>query len=101
MSQKTDLLVPVLQGQSVIPVLLIDKVEHAVPLARALAEGGLPAIEITFRTSTALDAIRAVAAEVPESIVGAGTILDAKYYEEAPAAAFRFIFSPGVPTNIL
>lgn len=101
MSQKTDLLVPVLQGQSVIPVLLIDKVEHAVPLARALAEGGLPAIEITLRTTAALDAIRAVAAEVPEAIVGAGTILDAKHYEEAAAAGSRFIVSPGVTKNIL
>ncbi len=59
MSQKTDLLVPVLKGQPVIPVLLIDKVEHAVPLARALAKGGLPAIEITLRTAAALDAMPA------------------------------------------
>jgi 2-dehydro-3-deoxyphosphogluconate aldolase/(4S)-4-hydroxy-2-oxoglutarate aldolase len=51
MTQKTDLLVPIMTGQPVIPVLLIDKVEHAVPLARALAKGGLPAIEITLRTA--------------------------------------------------
>ncbi len=94
MPQKTDLLVPVLQGQPVIPVLLIDKVEHAVPLARALAKGGLPAIEITLRTAAALDAIRAVASEVPEAIVGAGTILNAKQYEEAAKAGSRFIVSP-------
>ncbi|MBV2144287.1 2-dehydro-3-deoxy-phosphogluconate aldolase [Falsochrobactrum sp. TDYN1] len=101
MPQKTDLLVPVLQGQPVIPVLLIDKVEHAVPLARALAKGGLPAIEITLRTAAALDAIRAVAAEVPEAIVGAGTILNAKHYEDAAKAGSRFIVSPGVTRNIL
>lgn len=101
MPQKTDLLVPVLQGQPVIPVLLIDKVEHAVPLARALAKGGLPAIEITLRTAAALDAIRAVASEVPEAIVGAGTILNAKQYEEAAKAGSCFIVSPGATKYIL
>lgn len=101
MPQKTDLLVPVLQGQPVIPVLLIDKAEHAVPLARALAKGGLPAIEITLRTAAALDAIRAVAAEVPEAIVGAGTILNAKQYEDAAKAGSRFIVSPGVTKSII
>lgn len=101
MSQKIDLLKPVLNGQPVIPVLLIDKVEHAVPLARALAKGGLPAIEITLRTAAALDAIKAVATEVPEAIVGAGTILNAKNYEDAVNAGSRFIVSPGVTRNIL
>lgn len=101
MSQKIDLLKPVLTGQPVIPVLLIDKVEHAVPLARALAKGGLPAIEITLRTAAALQAIKAVANEVPEAIVGAGTILDAKNYQDAVAAGSRFIVSPGVTRNIL
>lgn len=101
MPQKIDLLVPVLQGQPVIPVLLIDKAEHAVPLARALAKGGLPAIEITLRTPAALDAIRAVASEVPEAIVGAGTILNAKQYEEAARAGSRFIVSPGATKYIL
>jgi len=101
MPQKTDLLVPVMTGQPVIPVLLIDKVEHAVPLARALAKGGLPAIEITLRTAAALDAIRAVADEVPEAIVGAGTILNAKQYEQAAKAGSRFIVSPGATKQIV
>jgi 2-dehydro-3-deoxyphosphogluconate aldolase / (4S)-4-hydroxy-2-oxoglutarate aldolase len=101
MPQKTDLLVPVLQGQPVIPVLLIEHVKHAVPLARALAKGGLPAIEITLRTAAALDAIRAVASEVPEAIVGAGTILNAKHYEDAVKAGSRFIVSPGATKYIL
>lgn len=101
MPQKTDLLAPVMQGQPVIPVLLIDKVEHAVPLARALAKGGLPAIEITLRTAAALDAIRAVASEVPEAIVGAGTILNAKQYEDAAKAGSRFIVSPGTTKYII
>jgi len=101
MPQKTDLLVPVLQGQPVIPVLLIEHVKHAVPLARALAKGGLPAIEITLRTAAALDAIRAVVSEVPEAIVGAGTILNAKHYEDAAKAGSRFIVSPGATKYIL
>lgn len=101
MSQKTDLLLPIMKGQPVIPVLLIDKVEHAVPLARALARGGLPAIEITLRTAAALDAIRAVADEVPEAIVGAGTILKAKQYEDAAKAGSRFIVSPDATKYIV
>ncbi|GGA98394.1 ketohydroxyglutarate aldolase [Brucella endophytica] len=100
MTQKTDLLLPILKGQPVIPVLLIDKASDAVPLARALAAGGLPAIEITLRTAAALDAIRAVAQEVPEAIVGAGTILNARQYEEAAKAGSRFIVSPGVTEAI-
>lgn len=101
MTQKTDLLLPVLKGQPVIPVLLIQNVADAVPLARALAAGGLPAIEITLRTAAALDAIRAVANEVPEAIVGAGTILNARQYEEAANAGSRFIVSPGVTPQLL
>lgn len=101
MSQKTDLLIPILNGQPVIPVIMIERLEHAVPLARALAKGGLPAIEITLRTPVALDAIKAVAREVPEAIVGAGTILNARQYEEAVNAGSRFIVSPGVTAEIL
>ncbi|WOC16804.1 2-dehydro-3-deoxy-phosphogluconate aldolase [Pseudochrobactrum sp. MP213Fo] len=101
MPQKTELLIPVMQGQPVIPVLLIDKVSDAIPLARALAKGGLPAIEITLRTNAALDAIRAVANEVPEAIVGAGTILNATHYEQAVTAGSKFIVSPGFTDDIL
>ncbi len=101
MSQKTEKLIPVMTGQTVIPVLLIDKAQDAVPLARALAKGGLPAIEITLRTAAALDAIRAVAEEVPEAIVGAGTILNASHYEQAMRAGSQFIVSPGVTNAIL
>lgn len=101
MSQKTEKLIPVMTGQTVIPVLLIEKAQDAVPLARALAKGGLPAIEITLRTAAALDAIRAVAEEVPEAIVGAGTILSALHYEQAVRAGSQFIVSPGVTDAIL
>ena len=58
----------------VVPVVVLDDLDHAVPVARALVAGGLPVIELTLRTPVALDAIAAIAAEVPEILVGAGTI---------------------------
>jgi 2-dehydro-3-deoxyphosphogluconate aldolase/(4S)-4-hydroxy-2-oxoglutarate aldolase len=94
--QKTGSLLQVMERQPVIPVLKIDRAEDAVPLARALARGGLPAIEITLRTPAALDAIRAASVEVPEAIVGAGTILNAAQFAQAEAAGARFIVSPGL-----
>ena len=100
MPQKTDALMPILSGQPVIPVIRIARIEHAVPLARALARGGLKAIEITLRTPVALDAIRAVASEVEEAVVGAGTILDAGQFEAAAAAGSRFIVSPGLTETV-
>lgn len=93
--QKTALLAPIIAGQPVIPVLKIARLEDAVPLARALARGGLPAIEVTLRTPVALDAIRAIAASVPEAVVGAGTILNPCQFAKAEAAGARFIVSPG------
>lgn len=95
MPQKAESLLPVLEGQPVIPVLKIERAEIAVPLARALARGGLPAVEITLRTAEAIEAIRRVAAEVPEAVVGAGTILSPRQFDEAAAAGARFIVSPG------
>lgn len=93
--QKTALLASILAGQPVIPVLKIVRIEDAIPLARALARGGLPAIEVTLRTPVALEAIKVIAAEVPEAITGAGTILNARHFAEAEAAGARFIVSPG------
>jgi 2-dehydro-3-deoxyphosphogluconate aldolase/(4S)-4-hydroxy-2-oxoglutarate aldolase len=101
MAQKTDKLLPILEGQPVIPVLKIDRLADAVPLARALAAGGLPAIEITLRTPDAIDAIRLVADEVPEVLVGAGTILSARNFDEAVDAGARFIVSPGTTQELL
>jgi 2-dehydro-3-deoxyphosphogluconate aldolase/(4S)-4-hydroxy-2-oxoglutarate aldolase len=101
MAQKTDKLLPILEGQPVIPVLKIDRLADAVPLARALAAGGLPAIEITLRTADAIDAIRLVADEAPETLVGAGTILSARNFDEAVDAGARFIVSPGTTQELL
>jgi 2-dehydro-3-deoxyphosphogluconate aldolase / (4S)-4-hydroxy-2-oxoglutarate aldolase len=101
MPSKTEKLLSLLDGQPVIPVLKIDRVADAVPLARALARGGLRVIEITLRTADALECIRRAAGEVEEAIVGAGTILDARQFDEAAAAGSKFIVSPGVTGELL
>lgn len=101
MPQNTTQLLPILNGQPVIPVLKIDRVAEAVPLARALAAGGLPAVEITLRTPDAIDAIRLVAHEVPEAVVGAGTVLNTRDYDRAVDAGARFIVSPGTTQELL
>ena len=67
----------VFRAARVIPVLTIEKLADAVPLARALAQGGLTVLEVTLRTAAALDAIAAIGREVPEVVVGAGTVLRA------------------------
>ncbi|THF57912.1 2-dehydro-3-deoxy-phosphogluconate aldolase [Ollibium composti] len=100
-ASKTERLLALLDGQPVIPVLKITDVAHAVPLARALARGGLKAIEITLRTPDALECIRRVAAEVPEAVVGAGTILSASQFDEAASAGSKFIVSPGITRELL
>ena len=79
----------------IVPVIAIDDASKAVPLARALAAGGLPAAEVTFRTAAAKDAIRAIAKEVPEMLVGAGTVITPEQLDRALAAGSRFIVSPG------
>ena len=101
MTSKTEKLLSLLHGQPVIPVLKIANVADAVPLAHALSRGGLRAIEITLRTADALEAIRRVAAEVEEAVVGAGTILDAKQFDEAARAGSKFIVSPGITSQLL
>jgi 2-dehydro-3-deoxyphosphogluconate aldolase / (4S)-4-hydroxy-2-oxoglutarate aldolase len=85
----------------VIPVVIIDDAKHAVPMARALVAGGIPAIEVTLRTPAALDAIRAIANEVEGAVVGVGTVLTAKDLHAAEQAGARFAVSPGVSPNLL
>ncbi|GGY91260.1 bifunctional 4-hydroxy-2-oxoglutarate aldolase/2-dehydro-3-deoxy-phosphogluconate aldolase [Streptomyces sp. WAC04189] len=85
----------VLDLAPVVPVVVVDDLADAVPLARALVAGGLPAIEVTLRTPVALDAIRAIAAEVPDAVVGAGTVVTAEQVAEVVAAGARFLVSPG------
>ncbi|MEU9836935.1 bifunctional 4-hydroxy-2-oxoglutarate aldolase/2-dehydro-3-deoxy-phosphogluconate aldolase [Streptosporangium sp. NPDC048047] len=85
----------------VIPVVVIDDPETAVPLARALAAGGLPAIEVTLRTACALDAIARIAAEVPEAVVGAGTVRTPADVTASVKAGARFLVSPGSTPRLL
>ena len=101
MPQNTDALLPIMTGQTVIPVIVLDDAKDAVPLAKALVAGGLPAIEITLRTDAARESIRRVAAEVPEALVGAGTILNAAQFDEAVAAGSKFIVSPGLTPELV
>lgn len=91
----------VLSLAPVLPVVVLDDPGDAVPLARALVAGGLRAVEITLRTGAALEAIRAVAAEVPEAVVGAGTVLTPDQAEAATAAGAGFLVSPGWTERLL
>ena len=79
----------------VLPVVVIEDVADAVPLARALVAGGLPAIEVTLRTPVALDALRAIADQVSGAVVGAGTVLTPGQVKECVGAGARFLVSPG------
>ena len=85
----------------VIPVVVVDEPATAVPLARALVAGGLPAIEVTLRTATALACIEAIAAEVPDAVVGAGTVLAPEHARAAVAAGAAFLVSPGATPRLL
>lgn len=79
----------------VIPVVVVHDANDAVPIAEALVRGGLPMIELTLRTPAALDAIKRIASEVPDILVGAGTIVDTCQPEQAAAAGAQFLVSPG------
>ena len=85
----------------VIPVVVIDDVETAVPMARALVSGGLPVIEVTLRTAPALEAIARIAAEVPEAQVGAGTIRTNDDIAAALSAGATFLVSPGTTLSLV
>jgi 2-dehydro-3-deoxyphosphogluconate aldolase/(4S)-4-hydroxy-2-oxoglutarate aldolase len=85
----------VLDLAPVVPVVVVSDAADAVPLARALVAGGLPAIEVTLRTPAALDAIRAIADEVPDAVVGAGTVITPDQVAQCVEAGARFLVSPG------
>lgn len=91
----------VLDVVPVMPVVVIDDLATAVPVAKALVAGGLPAIELTLRTPVALDALRAIAAEVPEILLGAGTITTPAQAAAAVEAGARFLVSPGLTPELL
>ena len=83
----------------VIPVLVIEDVAHAVPVAEALVRGGLPVLEVTLRTAAALDVIRAMKT-VPGAVVGAGTVLNEYALDDALSAGSEFIVSPGLTKGL-
>ena len=85
----------------VIPVLTIDRLEDAVPLARALVAGGVRVLEVTLRTAVALEAAKAIMADVPDAIVGIGTILNAADLARAEALGVAFGISPGATPDLL
>jgi 2-dehydro-3-deoxyphosphogluconate aldolase / (4S)-4-hydroxy-2-oxoglutarate aldolase len=84
----------------VVPVVVLHDLDHAVPVARALVEGGVPVIELTLRTPVALDAIEAIATHVPEILVGAGTVVAPAQAKDAVSAGAQFLVSPGT-TDVL
>lgn len=85
----------------IIPVIVIDQPDNAVPLARALADGGLPVAEITFRTGNAAEALRRIATECPAVLVGAGTVLDPDQAAWARSAGASFMVSPGMNPRVV
>ncbi|WP_027159346.1 bifunctional 4-hydroxy-2-oxoglutarate aldolase/2-dehydro-3-deoxy-phosphogluconate aldolase [Methylobacter luteus] len=91
----------IMNTSPVVPVMVINKLEHAVPLAHALVEGGLKVLEITLRTPIALDAIKRIKAEVPGAIVGAGTVINLDTLKKAIDVGSEFLVSPGVTESLI
>ncbi len=91
----------ILNAGPVVPVIVIKKIEHAVPLAKALLAGGIKVLEVTLRSDVAIDAIAAISHEVPEAIVGAGTVATARNLQDVAAAGGLFAISPGLTPTLL
>ena len=94
-------LAALVKSATVIPVLTIERLEHAVPLARALVAGGVRLLEVTLRTPVAIEAAKAMMAEVPDAIVGIGTILNGDDLKRAEALGAAFGISPGATPELL
>ncbi len=90
-----------LKATRLVPVIVIKDIAHAVPLARALVEGGLNILEVTMRTPAALDAIAAIARDVPGALVGAGTVINAGQFAAAVQAGSKFVVSPGLTEDVV
>jgi 2-dehydro-3-deoxyphosphogluconate aldolase/(4S)-4-hydroxy-2-oxoglutarate aldolase len=91
----------ILRMAPVVPVLSIAELDQAVPLARALVAGGIPVLEVTLRTTAGLAAIRAISEQVPEAIVGAGTVINPAGFQAAVEAGSRFVVTPGLTDALL
>lgn len=90
-----------IEALGIVPVVVLNDADDAVPLCKALAEGGLPVAEITFRTAAAEESIRRVAKELPDVLVGAGTVLTCEQVDRAIAAGAKFIVSPGFNPEVV
>lgn len=90
-----------LENVGLVPVVAIEQAEDAPQLGRALLAGGLPCAEITFRTAAAAEAIRLMATECPDMLVGAGTVLTVEQAQQAVAAGAKFIVSPGFDSDVV
>jgi 2-dehydro-3-deoxyphosphogluconate aldolase/(4S)-4-hydroxy-2-oxoglutarate aldolase len=101
MTVRQEKLASLLKSACVVPVITIERLEDAVPLARALVAGGVRMLEVTLRTPVAIAAARAIMAEVPEAVVGIGTILNADDFARAEALGAVFAISPGVTPDLL
>lgn len=101
MSVKQEALERILIPARIVPVLTINRVEDAVPLARALVAGGVNVLEVTFRTEVAAEAAKAIIAEVPGAIVGMGTVLNGEDLRRAQALGAKFAVSPGATPELL
>ena len=100
-SERQAALEKILTPARIVPVLTIDHVEDGVPLARALVAGGVKVLEVTFRTEAGAAAAKAIIADVPEAVVGIGTVLNADDLERAKALGARFAVSPGATPELL
>lgn len=100
MSNKNHLLQPTLAISPVIPVLVIERTEDALPIAQALLAGGLRVLEITLRTANALEVIREISVNLPEAVVAAGTVTSPKQWHAAAQAGAQFVVSPGLTTQL-
>ncbi|WQY72289.1 bifunctional 4-hydroxy-2-oxoglutarate aldolase/2-dehydro-3-deoxy-phosphogluconate aldolase [Helicobacter pylori] len=96
-----DKIIEVLQISPIVPVVVIEGIKDAVPLAQSLIEGGVPIIEVTLRSSCALEAIELIAKNVPKMRVGAGTILNLTQLEQAQNKGAEFLISPGLTIKLL
>ncbi|AHZ25757.1 KHG/KDPG aldolase [Helicobacter pylori] len=96
-----DKIIEILQISPIVPVVVIENIKDAVPLAQSLIEGGIPIIEVTLRSSCALEAIELIAKNVPKMRVGAGTILNLTQLEQAQNRGAEFLISPGLTIKLL
>ncbi|BAW42015.1 2-keto-3-deoxy-6-phosphogluconate aldolase [Helicobacter pylori] len=96
-----DKIIEVLQINPIVPVVVIEDIKDAVPLAQSLIEGGIHIIEVTLRSSCALEAIELIAKNVPKMRVGAGTILNPTQLEQAQSRGAEFLISPGLTIKLL